>query len=84
LLVQAALDVGPALLTASSLSFLGLGVLPPTADWGKMVDEGRKFFPDRWWVSAAPGITIFLLALAFSVLGDALRDREGGKRRDAA
>jgi peptide/nickel transport system permease protein len=83
LLVQAALDVGPALLTASSLSFLGLGVLPPTADWGKMVDEGRKFFPDRWWVAAAPGIAIFLLALAFSVLGDALRDREGGKRRDA-
>jgi peptide/nickel transport system permease protein len=66
------------------LSFLGLGILPPTADWGKMVDEGRKFFPDRWWVSAAPGIAIFLLALAFSVLGDALRDREGEKRRDAA
>ena len=82
LLVQAALDVGPALLTASSLSFLGLGVLPPTADWGKMVDEGRKFFPDRWWVAAAPGIAIFLLALAFSVLGDALRNRERGKRRD--
>lgn len=87
LLVQAALDVGPALLTASALSFLGLGVLPPTADWGKMVDEGRKFFPGRWWVSAAPGIAIFLLALAFSVLGDALRDRpsdlnSGGKRRD--
>lgn len=79
LLVQAALDVGPALLTASALSFLGLGVLPPMADWGKMVDEGRKFFPDRWWVSAAPGIAIFLLALAFSVLGDALRNREGGK-----
>ncbi len=84
LLVQAALDVGPALLTASALSFLGLGVLPPTADWGKMVDEGRKFFPDRWWVSTAPGIAIFLLALAFSVLGDALRDREGGKRHDPA
>ena len=84
LLVQAALDFGPALLTASALSFLGLGVLPPTADWGKMVDEGRKFFPDRWWVSTAPGIAIFLLALAFSVLGDALRGREGGKRDDPA
>ena len=84
LLVQAALDVGPALLTASALSFLGLGVLPPTADWGQMVDAGRKFFPDRWWVSAAPGIAIFLLALAFSVLGDALRDREGGTRHGPA
>jgi peptide/nickel transport system permease protein len=80
LLVQAALDVGPALLTASALSFLGLGVLPPTADWGQMVDGGRKFFPDRWWVSASPGIAIFLLALAFSVLGDALRDRDGARK----
>jgi len=80
LLVQAALDVGPALLTAAALSFLGLGVLPPTADWGQMVDGGRKFFPDRWWVSAAPGLAIFVLALAFSVLGDALRDRTEGRR----
>lgn len=73
--VQAALDVGPALLTASGLSFLGLGVLPPTADWGQMVDAGRKFFPERWWYSAGPGIAIFVVALAFSVLGDALRER---------
>lgn len=80
LLVQAALDVGPALLTAAALSFLGLGVLPPTADWGQMVDGGRKFFPDRWWVSAAPGLAIFALALAFSVLGDALRDGTEGRR----
>jgi len=80
LLVQAALDVGPALLTAAALSFLGLGVLPPTADWGQMVDGGRKFFPDRWWVSAAPGLAIFVLALAFSVLGDALRDGAEGRR----
>jgi peptide/nickel transport system permease protein len=79
LLVQAALDVGPALLTAAALSFLGLGVLPPTADWGQMVDGGRKFFPDRWWVSAAPGLAIFTLALAFSVLGDALRDGTEGR-----
>lgn len=79
LLVQAALDVGPALLTAAALSFLGLGVLPPTADWGQMVDGGRKFFPDRWWVSAAPGLAIFALALAFSVLGDALRDGTEGR-----
>lgn len=76
LTVQAALDVGPALLTAAALSFLGLGVLPPTADWGQMVDAGRKFFPARWWYSAMPGLTIFIVAIAFSVLGDALRDRK--------
>jgi peptide/nickel transport system permease protein len=78
--VQSALDVGPALLTASALSFLGLGVLPPTADWGQMVNAGRPFFPDRWWYSVVPGLAIFILALAFSVLGDALRDKGG---RDA-
>ena len=84
LLVQAALDVGPALLTAAALSFLGLGVLPPTADWGQMVDGGRKFFPDRWWVSVAPGLAIFALALAFSVLGDALRDGTEGRLHDGS
>lgn len=78
--VQAALDVGPALLTASALSFLGLGVLPPTADWGQMVNAGRPFFPDRWWYAVVPGLAIFILALAFSVLADALRDKAG---RDA-
>lgn len=82
--VQAALDVGPALLTASALSFLGLGVLPPTADWGQMVDAGRKFFPDRWWYSAAPGVAVFVLALAFSILGDAMRDRMEGRRDGSA
>ncbi|WP_432349697.1 ABC transporter permease (plasmid) [Shinella yambaruensis] len=84
LTVQAALDVGPALLTAAALSFLGLGVLPPTADWGQMVDAGRKFFPARWWYSAMPGLTIFIVALAFSVLGDALRERKGGTVRAPA
>ena len=82
--VQAALDVGPALLTASALSFLGLGILPPVADWGQMVNAGRGFFPERWWYSAAPGVSIFLLALAFSLLGDALRDKTGGKPDVAA
>jgi len=82
--IQAALDVGPALLTASALSFLGLGILPPTADWGQMVNAGRGFFPERWWYSAAPGLAIFIVALAFSVLGDALRDESEGKSNAAA
>lgn len=75
--VQAALDFGPALLTASALSFLGLGVLPPTADWGQMVNAGRSYFPENWWYATAPGVLIFVMALLFSVLGDALREREG-------
>ena len=80
--VQAALDFGPALLTASALSFLGLGVRPPVADWGEMVNAGRAVFPDRWWVAVAPGIAIFLMALAFSLLGDALRNAERQRPRD--
>lgn len=71
--VQAALDFGPALLTASALSFLGLGVAPPIPDWGAMVNEGRAVFPERWWISVMPGLAIFGLALAFSLLGDAMR-----------
>lgn len=74
--VQAALDFGPALLTASALSFLGLGIRPPTADWGQIVNDGRIYFPERWWVVVAPGLAIFLMALAFSVLGDAIRDKK--------
>lgn len=77
--VQAALDFGPALLTASALSFLGLGVLPPTADWGEMVNAGREVFPGRWWVSVVPGLAIFILALAFSLAGDAIRDAGKGR-----
>lgn len=80
--VQAALDFGPALLTASALSFLGLGVLPPTADWGEMVNAGREVFPGRWWIAVVPGLAIFALALAFSLLGDAVRDL-GKRGRDA-
>ena len=81
--VQAALDFGPALLTASALSFLGLGIRPPIADWGQMVNDGRVFFPDRWWYVVAPGMAIFLLALAFSILGDALRKGSDKKPKQA-
>lgn len=79
LTVQAALDFGPALLTASALSFLGLGVAPPTADWGAMVNDGRAVFPERWWISVMPGLAIFGMALAFSLVGDALRSASGAK-----
>ncbi|WP_298852631.1 ABC transporter permease [uncultured Ruegeria sp.] len=80
--VQGALDFGPALLTGSALSFLGLGVRPPTADWGEMVNAGRAVFPDRWWIAVMPGLTIFIIALAFSMLGDAVRDAEKSGSHD--
>lgn len=81
--VQAALDFGPALLTASALSFLGLGIRPPTADWGQIVNDGRVYFPERWWYVVAPGMAIFLMALAFSVFGDALRRTAATTARNA-
>lgn len=73
-LVQASMDVGSAILAAAGLSFLGLGVRPPIADWGRMLSEGRAIFLSHWWVSTFPGLAIFLVVLAFNVLGDALRD----------
>ncbi len=73
-LVQATLDIGIAILAGAGLSFLGLGVRPPVPDWGRMVSEGRMFFMNQWWVSTFPGLSIFLLVLAFNLVGDALRD----------
>ena len=72
LLVQATSDIGGAILAGAALSFLGLGVQPPATDWGQLVSDGRVYFPDRWWYATFPGGAIFLAALAFGLLGDAL------------
>ncbi len=58
----------------ASLSFLGLGVQPPTASWGSMVADGRAFMIDAWWVSTFPGLAILLLVLAINVASQGLRD----------
>lgn len=72
ILVQATSDLGAVILAAAALSFLGLGVPAPATDWGQLVSDGRVFFPDRWWVTTFPGAAIFLAALSFGLLGDAL------------
>ena len=74
-LVQVSLDFGTVILTASALSFLGLGVQDPTPDWGLLVSEGQTYFTTNWWVVTFPGLAILLTALAFNILGDGLRDR---------
>lgn len=74
LLVLATLDVGWAILNTSALSFLGLGVQPPTPEWGAMLNEGRGYLRNAPWVTAAPGLAIALTVLAVNLLGDALRD----------
>jgi len=67
------LDVGNAIITFSSLSFLGLGAVPPTPEWGAMVSAGRLLIT-QWWISGMPGLAILSVVLAFNFLGDGLRD----------
>ncbi|ERH66604.1 peptide ABC transporter permease [Pantoea dispersa EGD-AAK13] len=73
--VRAALSLGGIILSAAGLGFLGMGVQPPTAEWGSMVAEGSKVIFDQWWVAAAPGAAILFASLAFNLTGDGLRDR---------
>ncbi|HZT52243.1 MAG TPA: ABC transporter permease [Stellaceae bacterium] len=74
LIVRASLDMAGVILTAAGLGFLGLGVAPPTAEWGAMIAAGRRFMLDQWWVAAAPGVAIAVAALGFNLLGEGLRD----------
>jgi peptide/nickel transport system permease protein len=62
------------ILAMSGLAFIGLGTQPPAPDWGLMVSEGRTFILKQWWLSTFPGLAIFVLVLAFNLLGDTLRD----------
>jgi len=73
--VRAALSLGGIILASAGLGFLGMGVQPPTAEWGSMVAEGSKVIFDQWWVAAAPGGAILFASLAFNLLGDGLRDK---------
>ncbi|SMB83274.1 ABC transporter permease [Deinococcus hopiensis] len=74
LIVQSTLGVGGAILATASLSFLGLGVQPPTSDWGEMLASGRSQLPQAWWLEVFPGLMITLTVLAVNLLGDGLRD----------
>jgi peptide/nickel transport system permease protein len=71
--VLATLDVGHAILTFASLSFLGLGPPPEVPEWGSMIAAGRNYL-DQWWIATFPGLAILSLTIAFNVVGDSLRD----------
>ena len=73
-IVAAALGVGNAILLEAGLSYLGLGVQPPTPSWGNMIASGRDTLVNAPWVAAAPGVTLVLVVVACTLLGDALRD----------
>lgn len=75
ILVLASLQAGSLILAEGTLSFLGLGVPPPTPSWGSIVADGRSYLATAWWVSLFPGIAIFLVVMAFNFAGDWIRDR---------
>ncbi|WP_134726164.1 nickel transporter permease [Paracoccus luteus] len=74
LIVRVALDMAGIILSAAGLGFLGLGAQPPLPEWGAMISDGRTYILDHWWVAAMPGMAIFIVSLAFNLLGDGLRD----------
>ncbi len=80
ILTKMTLDLGFVILIASSLSFLGLGVQPPTPDLGSMVAEGAKYLPDSWWLTVFPGLAILVAVFGFNLIGDALREILGAEQ----
>jgi peptide/nickel transport system permease protein len=74
IIVKVSLDIGFAILTVASLGFIGIGVRPPTPEWGTMLSTARGYMPDFWWSAVFPGIAIFLAVFSFNLLGDGLRD----------
>lgn len=79
-LTKMTLDMGFVILIVSSLSFLGLGVQPPTPDLGSMVAEGSDYLPDSWWLTVFPGLAILVAVFGFNLIGDGLRDVLGADR----
>ncbi len=77
ILTKMTLDMGFVILIVSSLSFLGLGVQPPTPDLGSMVAEGTNYMPDSWWLTVFPGLAILIAVFGFNLVGDALRELFG-------
>ncbi|MDD3802264.1 MAG: ABC transporter permease [Desulfuromonas sp.] len=82
-LVSATLGVAGAILTESSLSFLGIGVQPPTPSWGNMLITGKQTLGTAWWLSLFPGLAILLTVLGYNLLGEGLRDLFDPRSGDA-
>jgi peptide/nickel transport system permease protein len=82
-MVQAALDMGSAVLEAAGLSFLGIGVNPPTPEWGLLVSQGWQSINKAWWISFFPGLALVIVVLGFNLLSDAVREVIDPKLRRA-
>jgi peptide/nickel transport system permease protein len=73
-IVKMSLDMGFAILTVASLGFIGIGVRPPTPEWGTLLSVSRSYMPDFWWTAVFPGLAMFVAIFGFNLLGDGLRD----------
>lgn len=73
--VQASMEISGAVVLMAGLAYLGVGAPPPSADWGAMVAQGREYITTAWWVATFPGLAITIAAIAFGLLGDAIRVR---------
>jgi len=73
-IVLSTLQVAGAIISAASLSFLGMGAQPPTAEWGLMLNEGRSYMRHAWWMTVFPGLALFITVMAVNLLGDRLRE----------
>lgn len=82
IIVQYTMTIGTSILTASSLSFLGMGAQAPTPEWGLMLSNGRNYMMSFWHITFFPGVAIFLTVLSFNLLGDGLRDALDPKLND--
>jgi peptide/nickel transport system permease protein len=74
LIVIATLGVAGAIIAGAALSFLGLGAVPPTPEWGLILSEGRSYLRYAWWITTFPGLAIMITVLSINLLGDGLRD----------
>jgi len=72
--VLATLNIGRVIIGIAGLSFIGLGAQPPTAEWGRMVSNGRPYIQTAWWFVTVPGVAIMLTVIGFNLLGEGLRD----------
>ena len=75
MIVVATLEFGLMVLFEAGLSFLGLGIQPPTPSWGSILSVGRNYVAQAWWIATLPGFCLFGLVLSINLLGDFLRDR---------
>jgi peptide/nickel transport system permease protein len=87
IIIRCSVGLGYTILMAASLGFIGVGVPPPTPEWGVTIAESRLYLPETWWYATFPGLAIFVTVMGFNMLGDGLRDildprlRRGGKEK---